>query len=234
MNKKIIFTKVADHVSDIYYPQPAYKVLPDWYKKTKPYIGDTNKKELTDNLNVAESIKKCIPVFDILTAGYIIFTHCDIWVKKNEIGQIGYITHQKDEVQFHPVIQAAYHPKMNQHPYPKIISPWSIKTPKGYSCLFLPPPHGGNDYLSILEGFVDTDKWPTPVNFPFVLKDKDFEGIIPAGTPIAQIIPIKRDKWKMQNNGENIMSEINEHAKILNSLFYNRYKKIFWSRKEYK
>ena len=41
-------------------------------------------------------------------------------------------------------------------------------------------------------GIVDTDKHPVPVNFPFVVK-KDFEGVIPAGTPIAQFIFLKRD-----------------------------------------
>ena len=31
------------------------------------------------------------------------------------------------------------------------------------------------------------------INFPFVWNEPNFKGIVPAGTPLMQVIPIKRD-----------------------------------------
>jgi hypothetical protein len=169
MKKEITFSKTINFVSDDYFPKPASDILPTWYKKTDSYMG--NKKNLDYNANVNATIKKCIPVFDILSAGYIISTYCDLWVKKTDNGQIIYLTSYPDVINFHGTEQAPYHPSMNMHQYPKWLNPWGIKTPAGYSSLFLPPVHGGNGFFTILEGFVDTDTYNAPVNFPFVLND---------------------------------------------------------------
>jgi hypothetical protein len=58
--------------------------------------------------------------------------------------------------------------------------------------------------------------------------------MIPAGTPMVQVIPFKRDTWKMKIGGE---KELKENAKIVSRLdtsFFNKYKTYFWSRKEYR
>lgn len=233
MNKKIIFTKTMD-VADIYSPKPSSTFLPEWYKKTQTYMD--NKKAIDISNSNHGTIKKCIPVFDALTSGYIIPTYCDLYITKDENGEIIYMpavsNPNNPTINFHPVIQAPYHPKMNQHPYPKWTNPWAIKTPKGYSSLFIPPVHGGNNYFSVAEGIVDTDIYTTPVNFPFVLNDVSFEGVIPAGTPMVQVIPIKRDSWLIEYSNDTKES-LDVHMQ-LSSRFYDRYKRMFWSRKSYK
>jgi len=91
--------------------------------------------------------------------------------------------------------------------------------------------HNPNEHFTILEGIVDTDQYHKPVNFPFVFKNKDFNGLIPAGTPIAQVIPFKRDSWNMEIVDNSL--EIKNIESKMNSLFLNKYKKFFWSSKEY-
>lgn len=232
MHKKIIFTKV-EQVADEYFPQPSSRLIPEWYKKTSSYVNSKEKK-VEFSLETNQSIKKCIPVFDILSAGYIIPTYCDLYIKKNDLGQIVYLASgNMSAINFHPIIQAPYHPNMNQHPYPKWTNPWSIKTPKGYSSLFIPPVHGGNKYFTILEGLVDTDLYTAPVNFPFVLNDINFEGIIPAGTPMVQVIPFKRDNWSIELGNNNDFNLAINHSTRLHSEFFDRYKKMFWSRKSF-
>jgi hypothetical protein len=232
MSNNIIFSKVLD-VPMEYFPKPSSSFLPDWYKKTQSYIN--NKKEISNQGTTDATIKKCIPVFDALTAGYTITTYCDVWVKKNEKSEISYITSNSNiGIQFHPIEQAAYHPFMNQNAYPKWLNPWSITTPKGYSSLFIPPVHGGNEYFQIVEGFVDTDRYNAPVNFPFVLKDVNFEGLIPAGTPMVQVIPVKRESWTIKEGSKKDLNRSHNHINLLSSLFFDRYKKLFWERKEYK
>ena len=47
--------------------------------------------------------------------------------------------------------------------------------------------------FTIMDGIVDTDSYNALVNFPFFLNDWSYEGLIPAGTPMAQVIPFKRE-----------------------------------------
>jgi hypothetical protein len=79
---------------------------------------------------------------------------------------------------------------------------------------------------------VDTDTYNGGINFPFVLNDPTFEGLIPAGTPMVQVIPFKRDSWKstIDLSTDSIMKS----ERLLATKFYDRYKKLFWSKKEYK
>jgi hypothetical protein len=48
-----------------------------------------------------------------------------------------------------------------------------------------------------LSGVTDTDTWGGSDVLNFALK-KDFEGVIPAGTPIVQIIPFRRETWDFE------------------------------------
>jgi len=231
--QKIIFTNYGFSVSNNFYPKPASIYLPEWYKKTQTYLG--NSKNIGFNGQTTGTIKKCIPVFDALTSGYIIPTHCDLIIKKEpNTGEILYIPSIDGSIEFHDIQQAPYHPYMNHHRYPKWINPWAIKTPPGYSSLFIPPVHGGNGYFTIAEGFVDTDQYMSPVNFPFVLDDVNFEGLIPAGTPMVQVIPVKREEWKSFSGSEKELLEIKEVDILLRSKFFDRYKKLFWNKKSYR
>jgi hypothetical protein len=114
-------------------------------------------------------------------------------------------------------------------------SPWTIKTPKGYSVMVLNPLHRENSVFRIFEGIVDTDNHPSPLNFPFTLLEPNFEGLIPAGTPFAQIIPFKRDSWKMKIEELGIPLQkhfVKENYKLQSS-FWNFYKNKIWARKSF-
>jgi hypothetical protein len=119
----------------------------------------------------------------------------------------------------------------NPQPY-KFKNDWSIKTPNGYSALFTHPLNRGDLPFYTLSGFVDTDGYNGPVNFPFLIRS-DFEGIIPAGTPIVQVIPIKRESWthEISKFEEEFSSKFN--AKF-HSKMYRVYKNLFWKRKDYR
>lgn len=224
----ITFTCTQD-VQPEFYPEPAKKSLPKWYKEMQSYVG--GKKEPTDGNNTSATIKKCIPVFDSMTAGYILKTPCDIYVREKE-GAPYYEWPSFDFIEFHPIEQAPTHPKNDGFAYPKFINPWSVKTPKGYSCLFIHPLHR-ESVFTILPGIVDTDTYHGCVNFPFTLNDPKFTGLIPAGTPMAQVIPFKRDKWSINvikdfRNGDNVTSLQRLRIKI-----FDGYKTLFWQKKEF-
>jgi hypothetical protein len=84
-----------------------------------------------------------------------------------------------------------------------------------------------------MEGVVDTDTYNAPVNFPFVLKNVNFEGLIPAGTPIAQVIPFKREEWKMQIGTEKDLEKQSDSIKGLRSKMFDSYKSQYRHIKKY-
>lgn len=229
MTVDITFTDIIG-VDSKYQPVPASRLLPDWYKDTNEYID--GERQIRDG-QTPHTVKKCIPVFDAMTAGYIISTYVDVQVTQQD-GLPYYQWPSLDAVSFHPVSQAPNHPDGNGAPYPKWSNPWAISTPPGYSCLFVPPMHNPNRIFTALPGIVDTDTYRSAVNFPFVLDHASWEGIIPAGTPIVQIIPFERQSWKMSLGDDRNRAEQQRVFTRLRSLWFNSYKRQFWSRKEYR
>jgi hypothetical protein len=215
-------------------PQPASKFRPDWYKKTPSYMN--GEKKPTGDGNGSGTIKRCMPVFDAITSGYIIPTYVDIFVSKTEDGNIKIEAPSMTPLGFHPINQAPLLPQTTDKTsqIPKWINPWGIETPKGYSCLFVAPMHHTNEFFKVMSAVVDTDQYTAPVNFPFMFTDPDFLGLIPAGTPMVQVIPFKRESWEMKFGKENELKKINATVQNLRSVFFDSYKNKFRSNKEYK
>jgi len=244
----ITFTNTWDE--EVETPKPALHHMPDWYKNVDSYIGGIKKPD--GQGRTTATIKRCMPVFDSITAGYIITSPADVYVSMQDYKAINSQTKELvenlptkkvqnfewpsstfDLIQFHIVEQAPNHPMRNLHVYAKWMSPWAIKTPKGYSTLFIQPMHR-ESVFTILPGIVDTDKFFNPVHFPFVINDPFFEGLIPKGTPIAQVIPFKRESWKLQLGGNKELKEKKEVSDKLSTKFFDAYKDMFRQEKQYK
>lgn len=227
---KIIFTNTGN-IPEEYKPQVASKFIPDWYKNLDSYMN--GKKAPTGEGTSAATAKRCMPLFDAINAGYVIVSPADVYISQRD-GAPYYEWSAFGLIQFHPKEQAPDHPNRNGlNSFPKWVNYWGIKTPKGYSSLFVQPFHR-ESVFTILPGIVDTDSYTAPVNFPFVLNDPKFEGIIPAGTPIAQVIPFKRESWEMKMGTEKELIEQVEVQNKLQTKFFDRYKTMFRSPKEYK
>ncbi len=230
----ITFTKTNIQVIDIYKPLPAKKFLPDWYKNIPSYKDNKKVAFVEGTEEKAGTIKKCMPVFDAMTSGYIIPSHVDIWVtQRNGIPFYEWADISPAPITWHPVWQAEGHPSIsNNFDAAKFNNPWAIKTPKGYSSLFISPMHSDTP-IKILPGIVDTDQYTATINFPFTLVYNDFEGLIPAGTPIAQIIPFKRESWEQKDGGKKDFDEAYNKQSAIITRFYDAYKSLFWSKKRY-
>jgi hypothetical protein len=231
--KEIVFTNILGY--DFYPPKPAKNAIPEWYKNTSPYIDSS--KIIDKEGGTTSTIKKCMPVFDAITSGYVLYTQVDVQVtQKKENGELfkEFKWPSQNPIDFHPISQASLHPKRNEYSYFKWINPYLVTTPAGYSTLFLPPLHNPNSIFTILEGIVDTDIFKSPVSLPFTFNNQDWEGIIPAGTPMAQVIPIKRDIWQHSFGSKKEIKEMEIITAKLRSVFFNKYKNLFWQKKEYK
>jgi hypothetical protein len=214
-------------------PTPCSQAIPEWYKKISTYVPDHVPAE-NQLYPVRGTIKKCMPVFDSITAGYMLYTPCDVIV--STVDGKPYFNWESNHniITFHSLEQTGNHPKANTEHTPKWTNFWSIKTPKGYSCLFTAPMHGDESPFAILPGIVDTDTFIAPVNLPFTFKDPDFNGYIPKGTPMCQVIPFKREDWEMKIGSTDDALEANNQAWKLGKLDIFKYKTSWWNRKTFK
>jgi len=224
-------------------PKPIKFNLPDWYKKLK------HKPEF-------KNIKGCIPFFDALTFGYVLPVPQDFVIKHNftnkdkdgkefqdsgfkcpynhDFPTINLNSMRKEIPDIHPTFQLEGSPLIEKNKnlaFYKIINPWIIQTPPGYSCLFVPPLNNEDDRFSIISGIVDTDTFNKEVNFPIVINGDKYptlETVIKKGTPYVQVIPFKRDNWKME-----IETKKNKDLLSLYPLrLINTYKLDFWRKKK--
>lgn len=196
MSKTIKFHLVQDFPEQMFLPPlPAKKTVPDWFKKIPPH----NEDDMT--------VKKCVPFIDAMSVGYTILNHIDIslWQKKNgEIQIKWHDDHHKKllkrwpPIETHPQRQVPGSP-MSGYTILKYMSPWIIETPPDYSLLFLPPINRLEIPIVPLVGLVDSDTYQNNVNIPFIhtmLEPDEQLHHIPKGTPICQVVPVKRDEWK--------------------------------------
>jgi hypothetical protein len=215
---------------------PASDFIPTWYRKTNPQMTGTTTELNFNNPQMTNSTyKKCSPFFDGISSGYMVYLSADIEVTRKDDG-MPYIMWRTKRT----IISDHDFSQWDGLPVPKgysaFVYKWhnqfGLKTPKGYSLLFMSPANRFDLPFQTITGIVDTDKYTAPIHFPFFIRD-DFSGIIESGTPIVQIVPIKRDIWSRD------FIEYNEKdTDILSETFLSKikrsYKNNFWTRKEYK
>jgi len=228
----IKFTDKTGLVPDEYYPKPSKMAIPEWFKTLMPQFEDMARAQYPGNSKEPTG-KRCIPMLDAMTDGYTIFTSEEIRVTEhNDLPYFEWARRDKT-ISFHPHQQLATYPGLKENQdVPKWDNPWVIKTPPGYSCLFVPPLNNPEIPIKIFSGVVDTDTYVQSVNFPFMLVDPLFKGLIPIGTPIAQVIPFARESWKMEINTIP-KEEMIKAFQRLDSMFFDKYKKLFWHKKSF-
>jgi hypothetical protein len=179
------------------------------------------------------TIKACPPVLDYLCTGYIIPLHSDMFAHEEsddfcslqcnlDIPIVDY--HSKEQVKTsHFEDRTSY----------KLINPWTIETPKGYSCLFMKPFYSDTGSIEVLPAVVDTDVYHN-INFPFYINKEIKEGDIwTRGTPIVQVIPFKREEWKMESSTVNNLKKHKENL-FMRSVFGGGYKNFLKNKKVFR
>jgi len=227
-------------------PEPAKLNIPKWYKDLDHHVE-------------IRTIKGCMPFLDTLTTGYILKLPTDYYIchnvvqdgERSMIGKSGVqktisnnitknININHDGSEYHRIDQLGekcpFVKKNKDLAFHKILNPWIIKTPPGYSCLFIPPMNNSDDRFSIIPGIVDTDTYHKEINFPIIVNGDKYpilETVLKLGTPYVQVIPFKRDQWKMKiealDNKENDKNDLSLHLKIINT-----YKTTWWHKKSWK
>lgn len=230
----IVFTDIHNPDGVLEKPKPAIEYIPEWYKSAQAYLSPDGKKTPTLDGTPLSTVKRCMPLWDMMTAGYIMETPYDIYVRQTPEGPF-FQWGMMEAIAFQHVDQFQNHPYSRDINYAvRIVIPWSIKTPKGWSIMVMEPQHHEPSPIICSSGIVDTDSFALPFNMFLKLRDSNFEGMIPAGTPFLQIIPFKREAWKSAYGGAKERAKHLEHVHKFTTVFFDRYKKFFWRKKEYK
>jgi hypothetical protein len=211
-------------------PVPTKKFIPEWYRTSEAEF-------VADNGETVVGLKACIPFLDAMMSGYVLTTPVDIFVSKNDDGTLRLSWNSSeilgDFINERPVALGEKMPRPAGH-YPNHLAfrgIWGIKTPKKWSVLVVHPLNRHDLPFTITSGIMDTDKYSTSGNIPFFIKE-GFIGVIPEGTPFAQLIPIKRASWRAINNDAGLRYLESLQGSFVRTIKAG-YKKMFWQRKEY-
>jgi hypothetical protein len=211
-------------------PIPIKKLLPEWYRLSENTITNPDGTE-------SSGLKKCIPFLDAMISGYCLVTPMDIFVSETESGELKITWNSPDEfldfVHERPQESGAKIPRPAGH-HPNHLAwrgTWGFKTPRGWSVLVVHPLNRFDLPFTTTSGLIDSDNYSTSGNLPFFIK-QGFTGVIPAGTPIAQLIPVKRASWKSVPNNVGLTHLESLQGDTVRSEGKS-YKKLFWTRKHY-
>lgn len=216
-------------------PKPAAHYKPAWLKSLHGIDGAP---QYADNVITNRTAQLCKPFVDTFETGYIQESWCDIHVGIGPNDTLHYNQSATPQIMSHrgnaDTNKQLHLPK---HFYTTEFvwhQPYVAELPKGYSMLVTHPLNHWTLPFQTMTGIVDNDSFvyeSASNNLPFNIYNW-FTGIIPAGTPLFQFIPIKRDKWQRsleQHNAERQAKAIHE----IRRKFANQYRLLHWQRKRY-
>jgi hypothetical protein len=181
-------------------PIPAVAGLPDWFKALP-------QKAAAHSLPGENfTIKKCPPVIDAMTYGFLMPLSADLKLENGEFswqtdwpgGEFANIS--RSPISFHDSGQVAGTPFFDEDQFViKFNSFWTIQLPPGYSVLIMHPINRDDLPFRALSGLVDSDRYfEAFMQFPARWVDPNFNGVLPKGTPVVQCLPVKRESWSLQ------------------------------------
>lgn len=218
-------------------PKPAKLTLPDWYKKTTSYYGG-NQIEVPEDFSEPKTFKTCMPFLDIMGAGYIQETWVDLFIEHDGKDWVRYATPngRVQMVSIRDQKQLGKMPRMGGHEmfFMNWARVWNPVLPKGYSAIFQHPAYRNDLPFTSISAIIDSDNYYAAGKVGFFIKE-GFQGVIPAGTPMYQIIPFKRDSWNSEIVSLTENETLQQDKQVFNTryTFLGGYKKNYWNRKEF-
>ena len=178
----------------------------------RPWIKKVARGNIKDEEGRSRSSSRCPGIIDVMREGFVIRAWCDIaividgedftWKIPHEMigpggNNIEVVTYHHD---FHLFKHLENKPRHSFGHVLKINTPWFIDIPKGYKLLQIPVTYVDQNTFTSFIGMMEYELGLHSLNIPFVLHKNRGEVIIKAGTPLAQLIPIKmEDKMDMVN-----------------------------------
>jgi hypothetical protein len=175
-------------------PVNAAKHIAEWYKKIPPTLDKSIPGNRDQFGAAAMTAKKCMPLIDGMSLGYTMLLAGDLHVRANDTGSLIEVHSGGHHAwgALHSASQLGDRNPTYPSPAVKFHNPWAIRTRPGWSTLFISPMNHDEERFQCLGAVVDTDTYPKQVNFPALWFARDFDDVLPAGTPLVTAIPFRR------------------------------------------
>lgn len=182
-------------------PVPARDALPDWLR-TMPSEVDAP----SLGGEAVRTLKHCPPIIDALSTGVIIPLATDLHIAGGEIAWdwdppiLDDALISRAPVGLHVPEQATGAPfRLTTDTVVKFMNFWTLDVPEGWSLLLTHPFNREDLPFRTLSGVVDGDLFRDGyVHFPALWTDPAFEGTLPKGTPVAQVIAFPRGGQRLE------------------------------------
>ena len=220
-------------------PVPISKSMPQWYKEADRFAKMPNGEYwIGPDKGKIPTWKACPAILDILTTGYSLVTPCDIEFFLDSAGQIDVKIEDpmyKDFATRRTPMPQFRHPEGYYNYHFAWMPDWAVKVPEGYSVLYVSPFNRYDLPIMTVSGIIDNDKVNLPGSFPFFVQE-GWTGVLPAGTPYAQLLPFLREDWKSQINiptSSQMMNHNIENSKKYRVPDGGVYQKEVWTKRLY-
>jgi hypothetical protein len=222
-------------------PSPTIKTIPEWYRKADRFAINPHTNEPWVDPRDGGKVptwKACPAIFDIMGTGYVYKTPCDIEVSDvNGKIKVKVLNQQmQDFVAERPAMPQFVPPQGYHEDHFAWWSDWAVKVPDGYSVLYTQPFNRFELPFLTTSGIIDNDKVNLPGTMPFFIV-KGYTGVIPAGTPYAQMLPFKRENWSSELDTtisyEKMLDNNNKNSDKYRVPNGGVYQKEVWTRRTY-
>jgi hypothetical protein len=220
-------------------PAPISKSMPQWYKEADRFAKMPNGEYwVGPDKGKIPTWKACPAILDILTTGYSLVTPCDIEFFLDGAGQIDVKIEDpmyKDFATRRTPMPQFRHPEGYYNYHFAWMPDWAVKVPEGYSVLYVSPFNRYDLPIMTVSGIIDNDKVNLPGSFPFFVQ-KGWTGVLPAGTPYAQLLPFLREDWKSEitiPTSSQMMNHNIENSKKYRVPDGGVYQKEVWTKRLY-
>ncbi len=175
-------------------PVAARGTLPDWLRKMPASaFSELHGQEI-------RTVKQCPPFVDAMAHGFVMPLACDVTVRDGkfswswDLPPLTVNAHPRSPLSFHVPAQVSGTPFHDPaRAVVKFNSFWTIELEQGYSLFATHPVNRTDLPFRLLTGLIDADHFnDVGILFPAVWVDPGFNGVLPAGTPVAQCFPVTR------------------------------------------
>lgn len=221
-------------------PESSTKEIPDWYRKADRFVKDhVGNYVVGPDTGKIPTWKSCPALLDIFSTGYVLKTPTDLEFyidDNNEINVKVKDMYKQDFCTRRGKMPEFMHPMGYHEEHFAWWPDWAVELPEGYSALYTHPLNRFDLPFLMTAGVVDNDKVNLPGSMPFFIV-KGFTGIIPEGTPYAQVIPFKREDWESEiviESPNKLVKKNMDNSKKYRIPNGGVYKNEVWSMRKYK
>lgn len=200
-------------------PSPALQALPNWLREMPgAAFSELHGRDV-------RTVKQCPPFVDAMRHGFVMRLPCDVTVARGrfswdwDLPSLAGESQPRSPLSFHVPEQVAGTPMATTHrSLIKFNSFWTIELEPGYSLFATHPVNRDDLPFRTLTGLVDADRFTAVgILFPAAWTDTSFEGVLSAGTPVAQCFPVYREALSLVFE-DFTLEQINAYDDVANAL----------------